>query len=369
MTASMARFVHSGPSRDVEDALAVLRERPDVAHIAVMPDVHLAEDVCVGTVVATTRTIYPAAVGGDIGCGMLAARLDVGADAVDARAAARLLAGFYERIPRDRQRARARAPWPQSLDPGALSAPSLVALARHEGAVQLGTLGSGNHFVELQRDEDGGAWLMLHSGSRAMGPAVRRHHEGAGRLAPLDADGGAGRAYLADMAWALAYAEANRQLLLEAVAAVSAEILGAAVRRESIITCHHNHVRRELHGGRELWVHRKGAIPAAVGELGIVPGSMGAPSFHVVGRGHAEALASAAHGAGRRFSRAEARRRISALELGRELGGVFWDHRRADVLRDEAPGAYKDIGQVMRAQRELVRVVRRVEPVLAFKGA
>jgi tRNA-splicing ligase RtcB len=266
---------------------------------------------------------------------------------------------LYERIPRGRQRREGFGDWPVGLDPEALSSPSLRALARREGLAQLGTLGSGNHFVELQADDDGALWLMLHSGSRGIGPAIRAHH--ARGLIGLE-DGGA---YLGDLDWALRYADANRRRLLDA----AVDAVGARADEDTLITCHHNHVRRETHDGRELWVHRKGAIPAARGEPGIVPGSMGAASFHVEGRGVAGALGSAAHGAGRAMSRTEARRRISDRELARQLAGVAWDARRAHLLRDEAPGAYKDIAAVMRAQRDLVRVVRRLRPLLSYKAA
>jgi tRNA-splicing ligase RtcB len=193
--------------------------------------------------------------------------------------------------------------------------------------------------------------------------------EPAGHLRALDADTEAGRAYLADMTWALAYADANRRALVDAALEAVAHALGAAPDPDSGITCHHNHVRRERHGGRDLWVHRKGAMPAADGEPGVVPGSMGTPSYHVVGRGHPDALASSAHGAGRALSRTDARRSISRAELVRQLGGVAFDHRRVDALRDEAPGAYKDIDRVMRAQRGLVRIVRRLRPLLSYKAA
>jgi tRNA-splicing ligase RtcB len=251
-----------------------------------------------------------------------------------------------------------------------LSAPSLTALARREGRAQLGTLGSGNHFVELQADDAGTLWLMVHSGSRGLGPAIRAHHtRGRPGLVGLPADSDAGRAYLADLGFALAWADANRRHLVDAASAVLADVLGATPCADTWIACHHNHVRREPVRGETLWIHRKGAIPAADGEPGVIPGSMGTSSYHVVGRGHADALASSSHGAGRAMSRSEARRRVSARTLVRELDGVWFDHRRTDVLRDEAPSAYKDIGQVMRAQHQLTRVVRRLRPILAFKGA
>lgn len=373
MTARQARFVAHPLSDEVERALGRLAGAPDVVHIAVLPDVHLAEEVCVGVAVATRRLIYPAAVGGDIGCGMAALRFEVPADALSEARAARVLAELYERVPRGRHRRAGFRQWPPDLDPDQLSAPPLAALGREDGQAQLGTLGSGNHFVELQADEEERLWLMLHSGSRGIGPAIRAHHaalaEPAGAFRALDADSEQGRAYLADMAWALRYADANRRYLLESAADAVRAALGAAADQATLLTCNHNHARREHHGGQDLWVHRKGAMPAAAGEPGIVPGSMGAPSYHVEGRGHPDALGSSAHGAGRALSRTEARRTITRRDLVRQLGGVAWDHRRADLLRDEAPGAYKDITHVMRAQRELVRITRRLRPLLSYKAA
>jgi tRNA-splicing ligase RtcB (3'-phosphate/5'-hydroxy nucleic acid ligase) len=373
VTATRSCFVAHPLSPDVERALARLAAAPDVEHVAVMPDVHLAEEVCVGVAVGTTRLLYPAAVGGDIGCGMAALRFDAGADLLDPARAARVLAGLYERVPRGRHRRAGFRPWPSGVEPDRLSHPSLVALADGDGRAQLGTLGSGNHFIELQSDDDDRLWLMLHSGSRAIGPAVRAHHvargEPAGGFRALDADSEPGRAYLADMAWALRYADANRRCLLEATIDAVGAATGAAPDQATLVTCHHNHARRETHAGRELWVHRKGAIPAAAGEPGIVPGSMGAPSYHVEGRGHPDALGSSAHGAGRALSRTDARRTISRHDLARQLDGIAWDHRRADALRDEAPAAYKDIAHVMRAQRDLVRISRRLRPLLSYKAA
>ena len=373
MTASQTRYVAHPLSPEVERALARLADAPDVQHIAVMPDVHLAEEVCVGVAVATSHLVYPAAVGGDIGCGMAALRFDASADALGDVGAARVLAGLYERVPRGRQQRAGFRLWPDGLDSDELSHPSLAGLARGDGRAQLGTLGSGNHFIELQADEEDRLWLMLHSGSRAIGPAIRAHHaaraEPAGHLRALDAGTEAGRAYLADVAWALRYADANRRHLIDASVEAVAAAIGGRPEESSLVTCDHNHVRRETHRGAELWVHRKGAIAAGAGAPGIVPGSMGSPSYHVEGRGDPDALGSSAHGAGRALSRTDARRTISRRDLAQQLEGVAWDHRRADALRDEAPAAYKDITRVMRAQRDLVRVVRRLRPLLSYKAA
>lgn len=371
--ATLSQWVAEPPPREVQEALARLRRVPDVVHVAVMPDVHLAEDVCVGTVVATSTLLLPAAVGGDIGCGMAAVAFDGEAAALDdPRAAAAVLAGLSRAVPALRRRGPSALP--PELARRELSAPALEALKRRLAAPQLGTLGRGNHFLELQADEDGRLWLMVHSGSRGIGPVIRDHHHARGVRLPgglrrLVADGADGRAYLADLAWALDYAAHNRARIVEAAAEVVRTCLGRQVCMDTWIACHHNFVRREEHGGRALWVHRKGAISAAEGECGVIPGSMGAPSYHVRGRGCAAALCSASHGAGRQMSRGEARRRIAASELERQMRGVWFDHRATELLRDEAPAAYKDIGAVMRAQRELTAVVRRLRPVLSYKGA
>lgn len=342
--------------------------------IAIMPDVHLSADVCVGTVVATSRTLYPNAVGGDIGCGVAALAFDSDAAVLrDERAAAKVLAGLYRAIPVVRQGRRSAGCLPAALETRPLSAPPLEALKRREGALQVGTLGRGNHFVELQADDSGRLWLMLHSGSRGLGQAIRDHHlsrctTGHSGLRFLDADSPEGDAYLRDLAWALEYAEASRLAMVAAVCEVIERTLGVGADEASYLTCNHNHVRREVHDGETLWVHRKGAMSARAGEPGVIPGSMGTRSFHVEGRGSAEALTSSAHGAGRRLSRTDARRTLSAKDVTRELRGVWFDHRLTGGLREEAPSAYKDVDAVLQAQRELVRIVRRLRPVLCFKG-
>jgi tRNA-splicing ligase RtcB len=362
-------------ARDVAAALERLAESDDVRRIAVMPDVHLSADVCVGTVVATGSTLYPNAVGGDIGCGVAAIGFHAEAAVLDdERAAARVLAGLYRAVPFTRHGHGPGRRLPADLEARPLSAPPLEARKRTEAAFQVGTLGSGNHFVELQADDEGRLWLMLHSGSRGIGQAIRDHHlafatPGRRGLRYLDAASPGGRAYLEDVGWALEYAEANRRALLEAVLGVVEPALGVRRDESSWVSCNHNHVRREDHGGEQLWVHRKGAMSAAPGEPGLLPGSMGTCSFHVEGRGCEAALGSSAHGAGRRMSRTDARRALSARDVSRELRRVFYDHRRSASLREEAPSAYKDVDAVLRAQAELVRVVRRLRPLLSFKGS
>jgi tRNA-splicing ligase RtcB (3'-phosphate/5'-hydroxy nucleic acid ligase) len=358
----------------VAAALERLARSDDVRRVAVMPDVHLAADVCVGTVVATSRSLYPAAVGGDIGCGVAAVAFDGAAARLDdERVAAAVLAGLYRAIPLVRHARKRAHELPAELAEQALGAPRLEALKRSEGTLQLGTLGRGNHFVELQADETGRLWLMLHSGSRAMGQAIRDHHLASCRparsgLGLLDVESREGVDYLRDMEWAIRYADASRRVMAKAASEVVAGALGLEPLPESLVSCNHNHVRRETHDGESLWVHRKGAIAAGLGEPGLIPGSMGTASYHVEGRGVAAALASSAHGAGRRLSRTDARREVTTRDVARQMKGVWFDHRIASGLREEAPAAYKDIGAVLRAEAELVRVVRRLRPLLSFKG-
>ena len=277
-------------------------------------------------------------------------------------------------VPRNRHRAATlRERLPDPLDGVALSDPRLDRERTRDGRVQFATLGRGNHFLEFQRDDEGALWLTVHSGSRAMGQAVTQHHLARAEtdsigLRFLHADSPAGRSYRADADWCVAYAEASRLAMLDAVCEWLAANLGVVVDVGSGIRCHHNFVRRETHDGEELWVHRKGALSAEERELGIIPGSMGAPTFHVEGRGCERSLRSSSHGAGRALPRSEARRRISRRALRDSMKGIWYDPRLEARLIDEAPAAYKDIRKVMKAQRELTRIVRRLEPVLVYKG-
>jgi tRNA-splicing ligase RtcB len=190
-----------------------------------------------------------------------------------------------------------------------------------------------------------------------------------GGLRALDATSQEGTKYLADMAWARCFADASRKVMAEQVGVVVESVLGARLRWETSITTDHNHVALERHGGCELWVHRKGSMPAALGQAGVLPGSMGSSSFHVEGRGHEAALSSSALGAGRALSRTAARAKVTDREFRRQMEGVWYDYRLSDKLRDEAPAAYKDIKAVLRAQRDLVKVTRALRPVLNYKGA
>jgi tRNA-splicing ligase RtcB len=262
---------------------------------------------------------------------------------------------------------------PDALATDALSHPSLDKLKQRDGRVQFATLGRGNHFVEFQTDHEGWLWLMVHSGSRAIGQAIATHHlrraqPASTGLLYFEAETGTGQAYLQDLHWACRYAAASRREMMAVVADLMANLFGVAADSDSAFDCNHNHVRRETHHGEDLWVHRKGAVGAAAEEPGIIPGSMATVSFHVSGRGNGASLCSSSHGAGRRLSRTEARQTIRTIDFERQLKGVWFDHRLAHALREESPAAYKDIHAVMRAQRELTRVVRELRPLLCYKG-
>lgn len=362
---------------DVALSIHRLASADDVQHIAVMPDVHLSGDVCVGLAVATRRLIYPAAVGSDIGCGMAAIAVDASADLLaDKRNAGSLLAGLCQCVPAMRHsRVTQPAELPSDLTDTPLSDVRLALLVVRDGRVQFGTLGRGNHFLEFQRDQEGRIWIMVHSGSRAMGQAITGHHlaiaehySGRRRLPFLDTATPAGAAYLADATWAVRYAEQNRLAMLRATEQLLSRLFGVPFDWQTLIHANHNHICSEAHFHDELWVHRKGALPAAEGIAGVIPGSMGSPSFHVTGRGCPESLFSSSHGAGRALSRSDAVREISTRQLDREMRGVWFDSRQANRLRDEAPSAYKDILAVMRAQRELTRIDRQLQPLLSYKG-
>lgn len=372
-SAPLRTWLAAGMDRDVAEAIERLRRAPDVQRIAVMPDVHLAADVCIGVVMATSHLVYPQAVGGDIGCGMLAVAFDVSASALmKPRIAAQVLSDLSRAVPPRRRNRQGIVSQPPELA-CPLSHESLEAARRREGDVEFATLGSGNHFLELQADDENRLWLMVHSGSRALGQAIRDHHVARteiveGRFRVLDAKSGAGKEYLHDVEWARCFAAASRMAMAEETGKVLADILAAQICWETMIATDHNHVCLEYHAGREQWIHRKGAMSAQSGQLGVLPGSMGTSSFHVEGRGNEEALCSSAHGAGRALSRAAARAKITKQQFRRQMEGIWFDNRLTGQLRDEAPAAYKDIRAVLRAQRDLVKVVRTLRPVLNYKG-
>jgi tRNA-splicing ligase RtcB len=358
-------------------------------HVAAMPDVHAGIGSTVGAVIPTRKAIIPAAVGVDIGCGMNAVRLSLSAEALpdnlkpirnaieDA-----VPVGFARHTDPKAERASL-----ERLRPGLERIfqrhPALKrALKDPDGtwACQLGTLGGGNHFIEICIDESNDVWIMLHSGSRGIGNAIGTHFI---KLAKRDMERHLKRLpddnlayfeegavhfddYVDAVTWAQAYATSNRREMMRLIVAAIGEVLPPFTLTEEAINCHHNYVAREHHFGEEVFVTRKGAIRAGKDELGIIPGSMGAKSYIVRGKGNAESLESCAHGAGRRMSRREAKRRFKRTDLEQQTRGV--ECRKDEGVVDEIPGAYKDIDAVMANQTDLVDVVHTLKQVVCVKG-
>jgi tRNA-splicing ligase RtcB (3'-phosphate/5'-hydroxy nucleic acid ligase) len=362
-------------------------------HVAAMPDVHAGIGATVGCVIPTKGAIIPAAVSVDIGCGVNAVQLSLTAKDLPL-SLGRIRGAIESAVPvgfdmhgaakghgaRRDDKAREMK---QGLDRIVESNPKLASMQkdfRETWVRQLGTLGGGNHFIEICLDEEQNAWVMLHSGSRGIGNAIGRYFiERARRemerrdmklpdrdLAWLAEGTPAFDEYVEAVHWAQDYAVENRREMMEAIlAALRAHLPPFRVVGEAI-SCHHNYVARERHFGEDLLVTRKGAIRAGDGELGVIPGSMGARSFIVRGKGNPESLCSCAHGAGRRMSRSEAKRRFSLADLERQTAGV--ECRKDAGVIDEIPGAYKDVDEVMANQADLVDIVHTLRQVVCVKG-
>lgn len=347
-----------------------------VEHVAAMPDVHVSEGVAVGTVFATEHTLVPGALGGDLGCGVSALRFGFPAASLGPKELARILAQLARAIPVGDavHRGRVLPPLPTSL---AAEQPSTHRLQReweHLAPRHLGTLGGGNHFLELDRDADGDVWLLVHSGSRGVGAALAAHHQrvakalGVGSLPGLRTDTPEGAAALADTQLACRFARANRDALVARAGEVLAGALGTGPDAASCVDVHHNHVAAEAHFGRTLLVHRKGAVGLLPGEPGLIPGSMGTASYVVAGRGEPRAFRSCSHGAGRVLTRREARERIRPEALAHALRRVVYEPGRLPALVEEAPAAYRDIGEVLEDEADLVTPTRRLTPLAVLKG-
>jgi tRNA-splicing ligase RtcB len=356
-------------------------------HVAAMPDVHLGIGATVGSVIPTVRAIIPAAVGVDIGCGMMAARLSLTSRDLDEKA----LRGVYNQINRDvpvgfqqhderDARSHAARGFKKKLTSLLEGHPGIgKRIGKHSHwALQLGTLGGGNHFIEVCLDEAERVWVMLHSGSRGIGNAIGSYFielakKDSGQINLPDRDlayfsEGAAHFddYVGAVGWAQDYARANREEMLDIVLeALQRHLPGFEVTDEAV-NCHHNYVEQEQHYGEKVWLTRKGAIRARAGELGIIPGSMGARSYIVRGRGAAESFHSCAHGAGRRMSRNAAQKTFNIDDLVKQTSGVIC--RKDKGVLDEIPGAYKDIDEVMANQSDLVEVVHTLKQVLCVKG-
>jgi tRNA-splicing ligase RtcB len=381
----------------VEDAarqqLASLARLPIVfRHVAAMPDVHVGIGATVGAVIATVKAIIPAAVGVDIGCGMMAAKTTLHADDLPEQLGP-LRSAIEQAVPHGRvPGARDPGAWkdvPADVDTAwATLAPGFDALCRDHPRLakthqrtHLGTLGTGNHFIEVCLDEQGAVWVMLHSGSRGVGNAIGTLFITLAREEALRLDArlpDRDLAYLQEgsrhfgdyvraVGWAQRYAAINRELMMarvvDALRRVIRKPFHAAVEA---VNCHHNYVQRERHFGHDVWVTRKGALSARRGQLGIIPGSMGARSYIVRGKGHPHSFHSCSHGAGRTMSRSEAKRRVTLAAHRAALAGV--ECRTDAGVIDKTPAAYKDIDAVMAAQADLVEVVHTLKQVVCVKG-
>lgn len=363
--------------------------------VAVMPDVHLGKGAAVGSVIPTKGAVIPAAVGVDLGCGMVAARTTLTASQLPDSLAS-LRAAIERAVPHgrtangevsvDRGAWGDRAP-PRVTEAWAALAPGYQAIvAKHKkigrGASHehLGTLGTGNHFIELCLDESERVWVMLHSGSRGVGNRIGTYFI---ELAKQDMRRwfvdlpDADLSYLAEgtdhfddyveaVSWAQAYAATNRDLMMAAVLEAMGPKLPAFAVDGEVVNCHHNYIAKEHHFGENVWVTRKGAVRAREGDLGIIPGSMGARSYITRGKGCADAFCSSSHGAGRSMSRTAAKKRFSLADHAAATAGI--ECRKDQDVIDETPGAYKSIEAVMAAQAELVDVVHSLRQVLCVKG-
>jgi tRNA-splicing ligase RtcB (3'-phosphate/5'-hydroxy nucleic acid ligase) len=355
-------------------------------HVAAMPDVHLGIGATVGSVIPTKSAIIPAAVGVDIGCGMMAARTSLTGSEIEESSLRKLFGQITRDVPvgfaqHDDGRDAAR-PFGKDLTRILQKHPGIgKRVGRNSNwAHQLGTLGGGNHFIEVCLDEESRVWAMLHSGSRGIGNAIGSHFIELAKKDALknnvhlpDADlayfpEGAQHFddYVEAVGWAQDYARANREEMMELVLDAMRRHLPAFEVTGGAVNCHHNYVERERHYGERVWLTRKGAIRAGAGELGIIPGSMGTRSYIVRGKGAAESFHSCAHGAGRRMSRNAAQKHFSVQDLEQQTQGVVC--RKDKGVIDEIPGAYKPIDEVMANQSDLVEVVHTLKQVLCVKG-
>ncbi|WP_307728393.1 RtcB family protein [Massilia oculi] len=383
---------------EAKEQLSKLAQLPFVFHhVAVMPDVHVGKGSTIGSVIPTLGAVIPAAVGVDIGCGMMAAKTTLRADDLPDNLG-KLRSAIEQAVPHGMSpktrnaRGRDTGSWdkpPAAVDAGwarlkdefdeiCRKTPKL----RHANHYKhLGTLGSGNHFVEVCLDEENFVWLMLHSGSRGVGNAIGSHFIELARqdmrrhmvnlpdqdLAYLEEGTRHYDDYVEAVGWAQKFARINREVMMQnLIGAVRSVIRKPFETHVEAVNCHHNYVQRERHFGKDVLITRKGAVSAREGELGIIPGSMGARSFIVRGKGNPESFNSCSHGAGRVMSRTEAKRRFTVADQERATRGV--ECRKDEGVIDEIPMAYKDIDAVMHAQRELVDVVHTLKQVVCVKG-
>jgi tRNA-splicing ligase RtcB (3'-phosphate/5'-hydroxy nucleic acid ligase) len=358
-------------------------------HVALMPDAHLGKGATVGSVLPTEGAIIPAAVGVDIGCGMIAVRTPWSVEEVrgrgplaplrgDIERAVPLSAGKYNKRLTDTAKARVAALEEYGEELGVLGSVNATA---PNWPMQLGSLGSGNHFIEVTADEQQRVWLFLHSGSRGVGNKIASKHIAIARerarrerlelpdrdLAWLEEGTAEFDRYIAELRWAQRFALLNREEMMDRVAGCLAAHMRADGTPElERINAHHNFTQRERHDGVDLWVSRKGAIQARKGQDGLIPGSMGTASYVTTGLGNPLALESAPHGAGRAYSRGAARRTFTRAQLDEAMAGIEWRH--SDVFLDEIPSAYKPVDVVMEDAKDLVEIRHTLRQLVNVKG-
>jgi tRNA-splicing ligase RtcB len=350
--------------------------------ICLMPDTHQGYGMPIGGVMATDGVIVPNAVGVDIGCGMCAVKTSLMELPVDLLK--KIMGEIRKRIPLGMNRHKEKQDEALMPKRGTLCIPvdGIVEREYNKALCQLGTLGGGNHFIEIQKGSDGNIWIMIHSGSRNIGKQVADYYNKKAveinekwfssvpkewELAFFPMDSEDGKAYIAEMQYCVDFALANRKLMMDRITAIVHEITGATF--EPMINIAHNYARMENHFGRNLLVHRKGATSARENETGIIPGSQGTSSYIVIGKGNAESFASCSHGAGRKMGRKQADRTLNLETEKKALDdkGIIHNIRTASDL-DEAPGSYKDIETVMAEQADLVDILVKLEPLGVVKG-
>ena len=353
-------------------------------HLALMPDAHLGKGSTVGSVIPTLGAVMPACVGVNIGCGMIAIRTQFTAQDVRSRDLAALREAIERAVP-------LAAGNYNTASYGAETDARVAALEQRDGAdsaeriapnwrLQLGTLGSGNHFIEVSLDEEDRIWLFLHSGSRGVGNKLATKHIKIARalatkwwialpdpdLAYLVEGTGEFWDYIRDLRWAQHFALLNREEMMHRVIDSFAAWIGRDVEMAESVNCHHNYTAQEKHFGKDVWLSRKGAIDASEGTPGLIPGSMGTRSYVVVGKGNRLALNSSPHGAGREYSRSRARKEFTRAQLDAAMEGIEWRH--SDAFLDEIPGAYKPIDVVMENAKDLVEVRHTLRQIVNVKG-
>jgi len=369
----------------LEQALRTSRLPILAGPVCLMADAHFGLGATVGSVVATKNAVLPSAVGVDIGCGMVAAETNLRAEELPDDLT-KLHGLLRDRIPAGVGKGHARSVGTRTATLETVGRPpgsgsELTERQIETIASQFGSLGSGNHFVEVCLDERDRVWIVLHSGSRGIGNQLATAHIKTARLVAQEEGQvledrdlawlAEGRpefdAYVADMLWAQRYAWGNREQMMDAALTALRAAVPHAAETERI-NCHHNYAVKEMHRGEEVWITRKGAIRAGRSDLGVIPGSMGASSFIVRGKGNEASYQSSSHGAGRRLGRKAAIRQLSTESLRSVMAGRAWDDSLAEQLVDEHPDAYKPIAQVMADQADLVEVVHELHQVVNLKG-